>query len=294
MVEQIAKVPVIEFRAPPSHKEGLEVLDLDNFYKKLSQCSFDPAKPHRLKYYCFIYITEGEGRHFIDFKYHSFKQGSFIFISKNQVHAFDIASQAKGKMINVTEEFFDTILTNVRLPFFVPTYFLSSYTPVFDLSPALADTCGSLLYEIEKTQLRQSCDSLFSQLVFSSLLVALGEERKSSMEHLSEAQAVRFNHFLILITQKYTETRHAQDYAKILGVTYKSLNQLCKLACGKTAKQLIDTHIILEIKRRLAIGSSQVQEVAYQLGFDDVTYFMRFFKRHTQLTPSKFKACSYS
>ncbi|MCK8046542.1 AraC family transcriptional regulator [Shewanella sp. 1CM18E] len=294
MVDKIAKVPIIEFRAPPSHKEGLEVLDLGNFYKKLPRCSFDPGKPHRITYYCFIYITEGEGRHFIDFKYHSFKKGSFIFINKNQVHAFDISSQAKGKMINVTDEFFDMILTNVRLPFFAPTYFLNSYTPVFDLSPALAATCSSLLYEIEKTQLRKSCEPLFPQLIFSSLLVALGEERKNNMEHLSEAQVARFNHFLILITQEYRQTRHAQDYANMLGVTYKSLNQLCKIACDKTAKQLIDSYIILEIKRRLVIDSLQVQEVAYQLGFDDVTYFMRFFKRHTKLTPSKFKACSYS
>ncbi|MCL1139418.1 helix-turn-helix domain-containing protein [Shewanella pneumatophori] len=58
----------------------------------------------------------------------------------------------------------------------------------------------------------------------------------------------------------------------MLHVSYKSLNLLCKQACGQTAKQLIDAHAILEIKRRLIIGSAKIQEIAYDLGFDDVTY----------------------
>ncbi len=78
----------------------------------------------------------------------------------------------------------------------------------------------------------------------------------------------------------------------MLHISYKSLNQLCKQASGQTVKQLIDAHTILEIKRRLIIGRDKIQEIAYELGFDDVTYFVKFFKRHTQLTPSQFKECS--
>ncbi len=72
MVVQTEDVPRIEFRTPANNKGGLEVLDLEVFYDKLARCSFDPAKPHRIKYFCFIYITKGDGKHFIDFKYHDF------------------------------------------------------------------------------------------------------------------------------------------------------------------------------------------------------------------------------
>lgn len=288
-MKSIKNVPNVEFRAPNIQKSGVEVLDLDTFYNKLSQCNFDPSKPHRINYFCFIYITEGEGGHFIDFQYHTFQKGSFIFVNKNQVHAFDLKSRPQGKMINVTEAFFDSILTNIRIPLFTPTHLVSSYLPVFTLSDSLTETCDALLLEIDRAQTPDNSDPLLIQLLFSSLLVALARERKSNTEHLSETQAVRFNQFLLSIEEKFTQTREASTYAEMLHISYKSLNQLCKLACDQTAKQLIDAHAILEIKRRLIIDNSQVQEIAYELGFDDVPYFVKFFKRHTLLTPSQFK-----
>ena len=282
-------VPSIEFRAPNIHKAGVEILDLERFYTKLSKCNFCPSQPHRINYFCFIYITEGEGGHFVDFKYHPFKQGSFIFVNKHQVHAFDLKSRAKGKMINITEAFLNTILTNIRIPFFTPTHLVSSQQPLLTLSPSLVDTCDNLLLEINKAQESEGDAQLLVQLLFSSLLVALAAERKTDAQHLSETQAYRFQQFLLLIESNAAHTRDASDYAEMLHISYKSLNLLCKQASGQTAKQLIDAHAILEIKRRLIISSAKIQEIAYELGFDDVTYFVKFFKRHTQLTPSQFK-----
>ncbi|MEZ9198274.1 helix-turn-helix transcriptional regulator [Shewanella sp. 10N.286.54.B9] len=288
-MQNLKDVPNVEFRAPSIKMSGVEVLDLDTFYRKLSQCKFDPAKPHRINYFCFIYITDGSGGHFIDFKYHPFKKGSFISVNKNQVHAFDLDSRPQGKMINVTEDFFTSIQANIRLPLFSPAHLTRSYKSVFTLNSNSIETCNALLLEIVKAQTGEDCDPLLVQLLFSSLFVLLAPQRKENIQHLSETQALRFNHFLMLIETKFTETRDASAYAEMMHLSYKSLNQLCKLACNQTAKQLIDAHTILEIKRRLTIQSSQVQDIAYELGFDDVTYFVKFFKRHCFTTPSQFK-----
>ncbi|WP_299806666.1 helix-turn-helix transcriptional regulator [uncultured Shewanella sp.] len=282
-------VPNVEFRAPSIKKAGVEILDLETFYTKLSKCDFCPSQPHRINYFCFIYIVEGEGGHFVDFKYHPFKKGSFIFVNKHQVHAFDLKSRPKGKMINITEEFLNSILTNIRIPFFTPTHLVSTQQPLLTLSTSLVDTCDNLLFEINKAQECETEAPFLVQLLFSALLVALAAERKTDAQHLSEVQALRFQQFLLLIESKAAHTRDASDYAEMLHISYKSLNQLCKQASGQTVKQLIDAHAILEIKRRLIIGSAKIQEIAYELGFDDVTYFVKFFKRHTHLTPSQFK-----
>ncbi|QLE87300.1 AraC family transcriptional regulator [Shewanella sp. Scap07] len=286
---QNSAVPQVNFRAPCKQKAGLEILDLGDFYQKLHRCRFDPAKPHRISYYCFIYISHGVGGHFVDFKYHHFQSGSFIFINQEQVHAFDIASRAQGKMINVTADFFDLILAKVRLPFFSLSNLFSTYTPLINLSDSVAATCNILLNEINKTQQNETDDPLLAQLLFSSLLMTIENQRHSHAAHLSDLQAQRFNQFRQLVSQG-PQQRCAAAYAQRLHMSYKSLNQLCRHACGLTAKQLIDNHTILEAKRRLAIESAQVQEIAYQLGFDEVTYFVKFFKRHTHLTPSQFRA----
>ncbi|MCG9728485.1 AraC family transcriptional regulator [Shewanella sp. Isolate13] len=282
-------VPNVEFRAPSIKKSGVEILDLELFYSRLPKYKVCPSHAHRINYFCFIYITEGQGGHFVDFKYHPFKQGSFIFVNKHQVHAFDLKNRPKGKMINITEDFLNAILTNIRIPFFTPTHLVSSQQPLLSLSSALVDTCDSLLLEINKAQESEAESQLLVQLLFSSLLVALAAERKTDVQHLSETQALRFQQFLLLIESNAAHTRDASDYAEMLHISYKSLNQMCKQASGQTAKQLIDAHAILEIKRQLIIGSAKIQDIAYELGFDDVTYFVKFFKRHTQLTPSQFR-----
>jgi len=75
----------------------------------------------------------------------------------------------------------------------------------------------------------------------------------------------------------------------MLNITYKSLNEICKLATNNTAKQLIDLETVLEAKRKLAVEDILIQTLAYELGFEEVTNFVKYFKRHTGLTPSQFK-----
>jgi len=62
-----------------------------------------------------------------------------------------------------------------------------------------------------------------------------------------------------------------------------------KLATKQTTKQLIDAYVILEAKRKLSIENIRVQQLADELGFDEVTNFVKYFKKNTLLTPSQFK-----
>ncbi|MBK9402216.1 MAG: helix-turn-helix transcriptional regulator [Bacteroidetes bacterium] len=51
----------------------------------------------------------------------------------------------------------------------------------------------------------------------------------------------------------------------------------------------INDEIILEAKRQLLAGSCQVNELAWQMGYEDVSYFIRFFKKHTGYSPEAFR-----
>jgi len=291
-MEDSLEIPKEEFRFPSAGNPGLEVLDLDTLYKRMSLCKHDPSLPHRIKFHTLIYITQGEGAHFIDFNKHPYQAGSFIFVNKNQIHAYDLANRPQGKVMFVTQEFIDTIHANIRLPFFTPTHLVSAYLPVFTLNQSLKESCEALLQEISKEQNSANCDNLLVQLLFSALLIKLTRERVCDhSEHLSESRAQKFTQFMLLINEHFTATRDASAYAAMMHITYKSLNQICKLACSQTAKQLIDAHTILEAKRKLAVDSYPVQQLAYQLGFDEVTNFVKYFKRHTLLTPTQFKEC---
>ena len=68
------------------------------------------------------------------------------------------------------------------------------------------------------------------------------------------------------------------------------LNNITKTTLGKTASDVINDHIILEAKRYLLATSEQVNQIAYHLGYEDTSYFIRFFKKHTGKTPDAFRS----
>ncbi len=282
-------LPTIDFSLKESSSDGIEILDLESIANR-KNLDHDPTKPHRINFYCLIYIEEGEGSHFIDFNNHPYINGSCIFINANQIHAFDFSKRLKGKGVFYNQSFADEISTQLSLPIFSIDYLVNLNSPVFTLTGDLRNTIDTLFTEIKKETRHKLHDSYISKLLFSSLLLKLLRERpKTHHKDLNLRQINQITQYLQLIEKHFNESRDASFYADKMGISYKSLNILCKKSCHQTAKQLIDAHTILEAKRRLVVDKSQVTEIAYDLGFQEVTNFIKYFKKHTFLTPARFK-----
>ncbi len=285
------KIPEIKF-SPKNHKDlGIEIIELSDIYQRSSSELINFAtKPHRVFFHNLLYITQGSGTHFIDFNTYSVQAGSIVFINKNQVHAFDLINQPQGKLIIFTDEFLTTIFSTMKTPLFAPSHLLKSNSPTFSLAKQTKSTCDALLTEINKEYQLTKTDLSFLNLLFSALLTKLTSARPQLYEqHISESRANTFSQFIALLEKNHTRVRDAKVYASMLHMTYKSLNQTCKLATKQTTKQLIDAHIILEAKRKLSIENIRVQQLADELGFNEVTNFVKYFKKNTLLTPSQFK-----
>ena len=61
--------------------------------------------PHRIEFYQIMFITKGLGKHYIDFRPYKYKAGSILFISKGQVHTFEVSSDIDGFLILFTDAF---------------------------------------------------------------------------------------------------------------------------------------------------------------------------------------------
>jgi AraC-like DNA-binding protein len=83
--------------------------------------------------------------------------------------------------------------------------------------------------------------------------------------------------------------RAASDYAKQLNVHVNHLNRAVKESTEKTTSQIIAERIVQESKILLKHCPWTVSEIAYTLGFTEVTHFNNFFKKHVQLSPLKFR-----
>ncbi|WP_249037449.1 helix-turn-helix domain-containing protein [Lacinutrix venerupis] len=104
-----------------------------------------------------------------------------------------------------------------------------------------------------------------------------------------ERKVVIFLNFKSLLEANFSTNRNADFYAKKLNITYKHLNEICKEILNVTAKQFIDAFVILEAKRLLINSEIKSTELAYKLGFQEPTNFVKYFKKHTKFTPNSFK-----
>ncbi|MDX2319702.1 MAG: helix-turn-helix transcriptional regulator [Moritella sp.] len=284
------KIPEVGFNHAKAANCEIEVIDLEKLYQGKDNLTHNPALPHRVDFHQIIHIEEGQGAHLIDFVNYPYQSGAFIFIQKNQVHAFDFSDKPQGKLLLFTQAFIDQALTNMRLPEFTPTHLEYAYQPVFIPDAATMSSSEKLLDELNKELVHQQSNDLIVMLLFSSLALMLRRVMPDNHhDKLNNNQLTKFNDFVTLLDANFHRCRDASYYAEQLHTTYKTLNQICKLATNQTAKQLIDAYTILEAKRRLVLDGTPTQQLAYELGFEDASNFVKYFKKHTLITPSRFQ-----
>lgn len=92
-----------------------------------------------------------------------------------------------------------------------------------------------------------------------------------------------------MLERDFASRKQASQYADLLNLTAYQLNSITKKTLGKTCSEVINDHIILEAKRLLIATSNQVNQIADQLGYEDPSYFIRFFKKHTGISPDAFR-----
>jgi AraC family transcriptional activator of pobA len=99
----------------------------------------------------------------------------------------------------------------------------------------------------------------------------------------------RLEKFLELLEANVFTHKPVSEYAAMLNLSTYQLNAIAKAALGKTCSEIINEHIVLEAKRCLLATSNQVNQTAYRLGYEDVSYFIRFFKKQTGFSPEAFR-----
>lgn len=282
-------IPSVFFSHKQSNQAEIQIFDISSL-KVRTNSLIDPQTPHRLEFYMFIFIQAGEGHHMVDFEVYELKMGSTIFIQPDQVHSFDFTENYEGVVLVFTQNFLDQVHTNMLLPNYTPTHLNSAHSPLQHVSRYLYSRVLTLTQEILTEQNDTDRDPLIIMYLFSALMMILRKEQIHSYTgDLSKSQSTNLAKFFELLKNHYKEIRDATWYASQLGITYKTLNHVCKCATGLTVKQMVNAFVVIEIKRQLVVRKVTCQQIAYEFGFEDASNFVKYFKKNTSLTPSQFQ-----
>lgn len=107
---------------------------------------------------------------------------------------------------------------------------------------------------------------------------------------LRQVDIQMFQGFSQLIEAHFREHWELARYAAQLRLTETRLNDICRRVADIPSKHLVHDRLLQEAKRLLLFSSASVTEIAYDLGFADVSYFSRFFRRHAKAAPTSWRA----
>lgn len=95
-----------------------------------------------------------------------------------------------------------------------------------------------------------------------------------------------FNRFMMLLERDYKISRDVNYYAAQMNISSKYLTNIVNQVTGHTPKTIIGQYVILHLKR----STQSIKEMAWEFHFADVSFFCRYFKKHTGLTPQQIRS----
>ena len=247
--------------------------------------------PHRHDHFALFFVTGGKGCHLIDFKDYDLCKGRVFLIAPGQVHAWKKFAGVKGFVLLFTKEFFTLTLQYKELRAYL--FFNNIYKHAYlDLDTETAAHLQLLLKGIENEYQHQRTYSQniirsYINIILFELTGIYEKSIPSTGGHNSQDDKLR--QFETLIEKNFKKYHLVADYASILHITPNYLNAICTRRKGKPAGEVIRDRIILEAKRLLTHSDKTITQIAYDLGFEDNSYFGRFFRKYCHQTPAAFR-----
>lgn len=244
-------------------------------------------EPHAHDFYLLLYVTHGQGSHTIDLITYDLQPGSLFFLVPGQVHSWQLPADARGYILFFSAGFYLQQYPAAHLtgyPFFNP-----AHQPVVYLPSGETEILGFFqrIYKEEEAQ-----EPNHAAVVRAYLFLCL-ELASRLYAGIPQAQTtyglLQVREFGLLLNQHFRTEKMVRYYAHRLHLTPNHLNAISRRILNKTASQLIHERVVAEARRLLTHSAQTVAQVADVLGFDNASYFARYFRKYTGQAPEAFR-----
>ena len=215
----------------------------------------------------FLYIKEGKCK--FTFKEGSFvaKKGNIVYLPRNSRHNLS----SKSEKLAFYRIDFNIHIDN-ELAYF-------STHPI-KISDATSHECYSAIKAL-CNELHLQQDNIFKTEKMCTIFKSL-QEVNTSEDYKKLAPAIDY------ITEHLTETLDCHYLAKLCHISLSYFYELFKKEFKTTPLEYRNKIILQNAKAMLVGGDMSVTEIALILGFSNVSYFSRFFKKHTNTSPANY------
>lgn len=243
---------------------------------------------HRHDFFFVLFIQSGKGIHDIDFTPHPVTNKTVFFLRPGQVHQLQLKASAQGYLMEFDAEFYHPSdkLSAHRFRKVSNKSFCRFEADRFERLRFLMEN----IFEecLNKQEGYQDAIRANLELFFINCTRQSGNPGSHAAPG-GDYVMDRFEEFTELLERNIATEKQVVYYAGEMNLSSYQLNDITKRAVGKTASALISEYILLEAKRNLLATPNQVKDIAWNLGYEDTSYFIRFFKKQTGLTPELYR-----
>lgn len=246
--------------------------------------------PHKHNFYSIMWITKGRSKQNIDYGNYTIAENTLFFISPGQLHLLEEWQDIEGFVVLFTEQFFLQIFQNKNILFelsYLDNLYENPFLQLTKEDKIIIQPVVDLLYQ-ECYNVEQSLE-----IIQALLLVLLRRIQKlfsaKNYQDNNKQQIVVFKQFKKMVELDFAKNISVSDYASQLNISTHQLNTFVKAISGKTTSQIIRERTILEAQQLLNFSELTVSQIADKLGFEDSSYFARFFKKQVGLSPQDFR-----
>ncbi len=197
------------------------------------------------------------------------------------------STTSSGYVLYLASEVFNSpILSNLHIN--RVRLFNSDKIPLFKLSPGIEKRTQAILEMIDEllgSHLNYKDEAILSLLnTFFVYCDGQCNIKSIASDNNSKTNVVyKFKKFVDKHVHKYHEV---SDYAKLLNLTPKYLNECVKEVLNVNSKSIIIEQLLIRSRHALKFSNKSIKEISFQLGFSSPDYFSYFFKTHTGITPT--------
>jgi AraC family transcriptional regulator, transcriptional activator of pobA len=243
---------------------------------------------HRHDFFFILALQKGKGIHEIDFVNYEVHDNAIFMLRPGQVHQLKLHKDSTGFLMEFAPSFYqpNDNVSHQRLN-------RASKKNFCEMEAARQQKLLSILLYIfnEFTEKQEG----YIEVIKANLAIFFIEFIRQSRNPHGKSDTTnayaqeRLEDFLDLLRTHITTHKQVSTYAGMLNLSVFQLNKITRETVDKPASELINEQIILEAKRYLLATSYQVKDIADQLGYEDISYFIRFYKKHTGITPEAFR-----
>ncbi|WP_109829382.1 AraC family transcriptional regulator [Reichenbachiella versicolor] len=242
-----------------------------------------PLAPRKKEYHEIMWVQEGDAGFIIDGDFFNVKAPAFFILPKDRIHQFLPKEAIVGQVIRFSESSLDdfprllfskfSYMSEVKIDENIAAYFGQLFS-LFKTEYVLEDDRSSVIIHLLKTIIYKLDD--VKRLQFPQ-----GGDYGQSID--------LFDRFQLLMDEHIKHNRSVSFYADLLNITPRKLGEVIKSLFQTTTENIISQRLLIEAKRQLSYSDQSVMEVAYSLNFQDNSYFTKFFKKLTNITPKQFR-----